>query len=438
MLNSDTTTALANFALAKYALIPRDAPFPPLKVLHVLDHSLPILDGYSIRSHGLCHGEHANGHTLSVVTSPLHQIGGGDNEESENDGTFYYRTPLDMDFSSRSIRGGWIGLRELAVIRKLRNRILEVLDAGHYDLIHAHSPVLCGLAALSAAKARRLPLVYEIRAFWEDAAVDQKKTTKHSPRYLLTRYLEQWVVEQADAVVGIASSILDDLRARGIEEQKLFHVPNGVDVDRFRPIQADAALRRELALGELPVLGFIGSLYYFEGLSWLVKAAAELHRQGTRFKLIIIGQGEDSAAIRREIAENQAQDYVHYLGKIAHQEVQRYYSVIDVMVYPRRSIRLTELVTPLKPLEAMAQQKAVLGSSVGGMRELVESEITGLLFQPENIADFCRQARRILQNRALRDTLAQQGRDFVLCEKDWRQVAKRYHKVYASALGQSA
>jgi PEP-CTERM/exosortase A-associated glycosyltransferase len=403
------------------------------RVLHVVDESLPLVSGYAVRTSGIVQAQLALGNSPMVLTGPAHQI----REEGATDtvigGVAYLRTPLPPGISQRALRGRWPLARELAIVRLLRGRIEQALDSGRFDIVHAHSPVLCGLAALQAAESRNLPLVYEIRAFWEDAAVDQSKTTMRSPRYYVSRQLENFVVNRADAVVGIAESILAELRSRGVDSQKLFHMPNGVDTDSFQPMPKDAELAAKVGVGGVPVLGFIGSLFYFEGISWLVRAAVELHRRGLRFKLLIIGHGEDAEAVTREIAAAGAQDYILFPGKVPHQEVKKYYSIIDVMVYPRRSIRLTELVTPLKPLEAMALRRAVLGSSVGGIRELVDNERTGLLFAPENVDDFCRQATRLISDCALRSTLAYQGRDMVLQEKQWNRIAARYHKIYDCA-----
>ena len=144
----------------------------------------------------------------------------------------------------------------------------------------------------------------------------------------------------------------------------------------------------ELGLDDDPVFGFFGSLYRYEGVAWLIRAAAELYSRGNRFKVLIIGSGEDEKAICNAIRECGAAGYVRTINHVPHDEIRRYYSVVDVMVFPRLSVRLTELVTPLKPLEAMSLKKAVLASSVGGHRDFVEHEGTGLLFRPEDILIF--------------------------------------------------
>jgi PEP-CTERM/exosortase A-associated glycosyltransferase len=302
-------------------------------------------------------------------------------------------------------------------------------------LLHAHSPALCGLAALQAARQAGLPCVYEIRAFWEDAAAE-RDSNRFNWRSALTRRLETYVARHSDAVTAIAKPMLHDLRSRGIPAAKLFHSPNGVDTDRFVPAKKDVQLARELRLGQDLVFGFFGSLYRYEGVSWVIGAFARLRARRRKVQLLIIGSGEDETAIRNAIRDYGAENYVHLLGRVPHEQIARYYSVIDVALYPRRSIRLTELVTPLKPLEAMALQKPVLASSVGGIRELVENEVTGLLFRPEDEQDFCRQAERIIESPSLREALAARARTFVMRERNWKELACRYAEIYSFAQSQ--
>src|SRR5271165_382875 len=342
----------------------------PKRILHVFDHSLPLLSGYSVRSHSLLRAQKNIGLVPEALTGPLHQLEELEGEDVTVSGVSYRRTHLTSGFQRHLVERRLPALRESAIVWLFRNRILKLIDSQSFDILHAHSPSLCGLAALQAGAMHGIPVVYEIRAFWEDAAVDQKKMSAHSVRYYLSRQLEQFVVRRADAVVGIARHILDDLQKRGVNSRKLFHVPNGVDVARFAKVPRDLELASQLGLAGEPVLGFIGSLYRYEGLSWLVRASAQLRRQGASFQIVIAGQGEEMPEIRDAIREVGAQSYVKLVGQVPHDQVHRYYSLIDIMVYPRRSVRLTELTTPLKLLEAMAQGKAVLASDVGGIREL--------------------------------------------------------------------
>ena len=406
----------------------------PLRVLHVLDHSWPVHTGYSIRSLHLVAAQHRLGLQPQVVTGPLQLRDDPQAVDTSVEGVFYWRTPYEGSLSEWAISGGRPILRELAVVRLIRNRILQLLDRAPVDVIHAHSPALCGLGALQAARSKNLPFVYELRAFWEDAAVDQNKTHSRSLRYIMSRKLEEYVVHGAQAVVGISRPILDELKARGANPAKLFHVPNGVDTEKFSPIVRDDRLAAELGLGAEPVLGFIGSLYRWEGVAWLVEAVAELRHRGILCKLLVVGDGEEMAAVREEVRKMNAADFVQIIGRVSHDDIERYYSVVDVLVYPRHSVRLTELVTPLKPLEGMALGKAVLGSDVGGIRELIESEKTGLLYRADDVEDFCKQAQRLIGEESLRRELGARARELILREKDWKILARRYVGIYEAAI----
>jgi PEP-CTERM/exosortase A-associated glycosyltransferase len=411
-------------------LATRVASTPMGPVLHVLDHSWPILSGYAVRSRGLLTGQARLGVPITAVSGPLQLTDDRNNIDAEVDGVPYLRTPVESRFARFCLQRRLPLLREWQVVRLLRRRIVELIDERGIRIVYAHSPALCGLAGLQAARDRGLPFVYEIRAFWEDAAVDQERSRITSLRYRLTRHLETYIARHADAVCGIASHILEELKLRGIPQEKLFHVPNGVDAERFSPRERDEKLVAQLGLPDVPVLGFFGSLYRYEGVTWLIRAAAVLRDRGHRFMLLIIGRGEESERLRAAIRETGMEGHVRLLDHVPHDEIQRYYSIADVMVFPRLSARITELVTPLKPLESMALSKPVLGSSVGGIRELVRHEETGLLFRPEDIDDFCRQAERLLQSPQLRHALGDRGRQTILRDKDWSVLATRYQTIY--------
>ena len=404
------------------------------RVLHVLDHSWPVMDGYSQRSRSLIAAQACLDFRPTVLTSPLHQQDDPGATEISLDGVTYFRTPCDKYLSGRAIRDRWPLAREISVVRLLKNRIQDLLDTEAFDLVHAHSPALCGLAALLAARSRGIPLIYEIRSFWEDSPLVRSTTWPGHIKYQLARNLETYIARHADAVVGIARPILEELKGREIPADKLFHVPNGVDVARFVPRPRDIALARELGIDESPTLGDLGTFFLWEGVAWMVRAAADLKRQGIEFRFLIVGDGADAPEVKKAIEETGVGASVRWLGRVSHDQVDRYYSVMDVLVYPRLRTRLTDLVTPLKPLEAMALGKAVLASAVGGLRELIEPEVTGVLFDPGDRADFCRQATRLLLQPDLRRKLGEKARSEVISRKDWKSLARQYESVYEAAI----
>ena len=401
-----------------------------VRVLHVLDHSWPVLDGYCQRSRSIVRAQRELGFEPTIVTGTAQEFDDPQPSEIVLDSIRYHRTSIGGGLRGYVIRKRIPLMRELCAVQRMRSRIQSLLSETDFGIVHAHSPALCGLAAAQAAKARGIPFVYEIRSFWEDSAVDQGKTSHMSLRYRLGRFLETRVASQADAIVGISHAIVNDLKSRGVPPSKLYHVPNGVDAARFTPLQKDVALAADLGVNGIPTLGYIGTLFPWEGIPWLVRAAAQLYRSGFNFRLVVIGDGMAAGEVRRAIEECDASSFVKFLGRVPHEYIERFYSVMDVLVYPRRKARVTEMVTPLKPLEAMALGKAVLGSSVGGIRELIQPERNGLLFQVENMEDFCREASKLLGDAALRSRLGQEARRAVQEEKDWSALARRYQDVY--------
>ncbi len=392
-----------------------------MKILHVLDHSLPIHSGYTFRTRAILKAQQAMGWEVRAVTGPRYNAPSPDPAVEE--GLIFHRSGSAPDGPTPI--GEW---REVAALRR---RVLEVATEWKPDLIHAHSPALVGLAASFAARRLGLPFLYEIRAFWEDAAVGNGTGREGSLKYRAVRALESHVVSRADAVAVICEGLRADLVARGVAPGKIMVSPNGVDLELFgAPPPPDRALAAQLALGEAEVIGFIGSFYDYEGLDDLVAAMPALVERCPRAALLLVGGGPMEAAIRRQAEMSPVADRIHFVGRVPHQEVERYYSLIDVLAYPRKSMRLTDLVTPLKPLEAMAQRRLVAASDVGGHRELIEQGVTGLLFPPDDPPALAAALAGLLQDRSLWEERRDVARAFVERERNWAVNVARYRPVY--------
>ncbi len=388
-----------------------------MRVLHVLDHSLPLHSGYTFRTRALLLGQRRLGWETVHLTTPRH-FKEGPNPEVV-DGLAFHRTGK---------AGGIPILGEVqATARALDRLVAEVKP----DIIHAHSPVLTALAAVGVARRHNLPLVYEIRAFWEDAAVGNGTGTEGSLRYRATRMLETWACGRADAVGAICDGLLGDLRKRGIHPAKLFAVPNAVDLDQFgTPLPRDKKLSKELGLDGADVVGFIGSYYDYEGLDDLIAAMPALVAARPKAQLLLVGGGPMEASLRAQAAASPVGDRIHFVGRVPHNEVDRYYSLVDVLAYPRKHMRLTDLVTPLKPLEAMAQEKLVTASDVGGHRELIEDGVTGTLFRADDPAALASALTGLFADRESWPARRKIAKDYVARERTWDRSVAAYVPVY--------
>lgn len=395
-----------------------------MKILHVLDHSIPLHSGYTFRTRAILEHQRALGWQTEHVTSPKHTAPSGPVEEV--DGFRFFRTCSSGGLASRLPV-----LNQVAIIRDLRRRLAEVVRETAPDLIHAHSPALDGVAAVRVGRAARVPVVYEVRAFWEDAAVDLGTSRPGGARYRLSRAMETWVLRRAAAVTTICEGLRSDIVARGIPADKVTVIPNAVDVSRFHLLdERDAALEAELGLAGKRVLGFIGSFYSYEGLALLVEAMPAMLREAKEIRLLLVGGGNEAERLRRRVAELGLAEAVVFTGRVPHDQVARYYTLCDAMVYPRLSIRLTELVTPLKPLEAMAQGKLVVASDVGGHKELIRPGETGVLFAAGDKAALTRAVLELLAQEERWPALRAAGRRFVEEERSWAASVGRYAPVY--------
>ncbi|WP_209348932.1 TIGR04063 family PEP-CTERM/XrtA system glycosyltransferase [Pontixanthobacter sp. CEM42] len=391
------------------------------RILHVLDHSLPLHSGYTFRTRAILKSQQASGLDVRGITGQRHAADGPAVEET--DGLTFYRTPGEAD--------GPVGVREWREIGALAKAIEQVCEEWRPDILHAHSPALCGHAALKASKALGIPLVYEIRAFWEDAAVGNGTGSEGSLKYRMTRALENRVVAGADAVFTICEGLRDDLIERGFHGGKIGISPNGVDLALFGdPPPRDDTLASDLGLSDSPVIGFIGSFYDYEGLDDLIAAMPDLQKKQPGTQLLLVGGGPRDEALRIQAAASPAAHAIHFTGRVPHSEVERYYSLIDVLAYPRKRSRLTDLVTPLKPLEAMAQRRIVAASDVGGHHELIEDGVSGVLMPADDPAGIATALSDLIDNRSDWQAMKERARDHVGNNHDWAQNIYRYQSVY--------
>jgi PEP-CTERM/exosortase A-associated glycosyltransferase len=399
-----------------------------MKILHILDHSIPLHSGYAFRTQAILREERALGWQTFHLTTPKHTLPGRSVEEI--DGWLFYRTmPLGRLVSRLPV------LRDVALVAATAGRLEAVARRVRPDILHAHSPALNGIAALLVARKLGLPAVCEVRGLWEDAAVDHGTTTTGSLRYRMSRAIETFALRRCHAVTTICEGLRGDLLARGLPADKITVVPNAVDTAAFpfasRP---DDRLRHELGLSGKTVLGFIGSFYAYEGLDLLVEALPMILARRPETVLLLVGGGPAEAALRHLVGKHGLDRAVRFVGRVPHDEVSRYYDLADILVYPRHSMRLTELVTPLKPLEAMARGRIVLASDVGGHRELIRDGATGYLFAADDARALADKIGEILAGADAWPRIRHTARRFVETERTWQRSVAQYRQAYERAL----
>ncbi len=400
-----------------------------MRILHILDHSLPLHSGYTFRSRAILREQNALGWETFHLTGPKHTLSVRDAPPKERvDDILFYRTK-----PGQGIMASLPVVNQLSVIHALMQRMQEVIRLVKPDILHAHSPALNGVATIAAGKKNNIPTVYEVRGFWEDAAISHGTTQKNSLRYHLTRGIETWVLKHSDAVTCICEGIKNDLLARGITEDRITIIPNAVDSRRFMPnTQRDPELESTLGLSNKPVVGFIGSFYAYEGLKLILDAMPAILKYNPDVRALLVGGGQETNNLKEKAKAMGIDRQILFTGRVPHDQVERYYSLIDILCYPRIPMRLTELVTPLKPLEAMAQKKLVIASDVGGHHELIQNGCTGVLFKAGDADDLASKILFLYKNRKYWSKILESGRKFVEHERTWVRSVARYSPVYES------
>ena len=401
-----------------------------MRILHVLDHSIPLHSGYTFRTLAILREQRKLGWETAHLTGPK-QLDCNLAEE-DVDGWHFYRTP-----AANGALTGIAGLGEIEMMGELTHRLEEVVKRVRPHILHAHSPVLNAIPALRVGRRHNIPVVYEVRAFWEDAAVDHGTSRAGGLRYRLTKMAETYALKRVQAVTTICEGLRSDIVGRGIAATKVTVIPNAVDIEKFAAGgQADSGLKQQLGLEGAQVLGFIGSFYGYEGLELLLTALPRMLARNSKARLLLTGGGPQEARLKALAQELGVADKVVFTGRVPHDQVQRYYDLVDVLVYPRLSMRLTELVTPLKPLEAMAQGRLMVASDVGGHRELIRDNETGVLFKagdPDALAD---KVLALLATPERWPALRAAARQFVETERNWAVSVGRYRNVYQALTGQ--
>jgi PEP-CTERM/exosortase A-associated glycosyltransferase len=404
-------------------------PLAPIKgrVLHVLTNSLPYRQaGYTVRAQdiGRCQLEAGLDPQLATRAGFPRSAGiRGAPTREVVDGLPYWR--LEPDLAP--------GTGPADIVAKTAEAGARLVDRLRPAVLHPATNFLNAQAALALRDRSGIPVVYEVRGFLEETWRSRiGGDVSASERYADTRTAETAVMRAADAIVTLSETMRADIVARGgVEPDRIVVVPNAVDVDRFVPGPRNEVLAARLGLGSEPVIGYISSFTAYEGIVYLIQATAELRRRGRRVRCLLVGDGEErTALVEATRAAGLDDGTVVFAGRVAHAEIQAYYRLIDVFVVPRTNDRVSQLVTPLKPYEAMAMERALVVSGVGALLEVVSDGATGRAFTPEDPISLADVLEPLLDDPTARVRLGQAARAWVVENRTWRQNGARYRALY--------
>lgn len=402
----------------------------PGRVLHVAATSLPYRHaGFTLRTQAVARCQLEAGFDPHVVTrAGFPAIDGfrGAPVESDIEGIPHHRASPDFQDVGRLD----------ATLHETARAMVPILETLRPAVMQPASNHLQAQLAFALAEPMGIPVVYEVRGFWEESwaarPTQSESVALQTEHYRLTREVETAAMLRADAVVTLAETMREAIEARGCPAEKIVVVPNAVDVERFQPRPRDAGLaaRLDLAASE-PVVGYISTFSPYEGIPCLLEAIAILRDGGHRTRVLLVGDGPAWDAIRATATRLGLDDGTLVMpGRVPFAEIDRYYSLIDIFVVPRTADRVSHFVTPLKPYEAMAMERAVVVSDLPALREIVTPGETGLAFRAEDAVDLAETLGTLLDDRALRERLGHQAREWVVASRTWAANGRRYRELF--------
>jgi len=411
-----------------YPIVKKKAEVKNDNVLYVINNSLPYhSNGYSTRAHGLLKGakKYKNIHALTRLGYP-HDLAKFKHSPKEYkhiiDGVEYYRLLSD------EFRLNHIALDKY--LDEYAKRVAEHAKEQNIGLIHSASNFVNGLAANKAAAMLGLKSIYEVRGLWEVTRISRQPEWEGSEYYNMVVKLETQAANSADMVLTITEALRKELINRGVKKE-IYVLPNGVDTKTFVPLKKDEKLKKELNLKDEVVIGYVGSILDYEGIDLLVEAISLLLKKGVKnFKFLLVGDGSYMPKIKELIKILGIERYVILTGRVPFEEVERYYSLIDIAPLPRKSLPVCEMVSPLKPFEAMAMQKVVLGSDVAAIAEIIDDGYNGMLFRKDDVEDLANRLQRLIIDKELREKIGKNAREWVVKYRDWEVLGKKLDSFY--------
>lgn len=423
-----------------YASLAEEAKVPPAhaqaitpnRSVYLLHSSLPHLSGgYALRAHGLIKGIQSAGWDVRSYTRPGFpaDTAGGDAADypaqETIEGVVYRRT------ASETARADG----EHRYMQACVDAFSRVLEEERPEVVHGRSTYLISLPAMIAARRHGLPFVYEVSGLWELVHESREDAGARKARTQRMRHFETLVMQGADRVVTLTEAMREELIARGVAPGKITLAPNSVDPQKYLPVARDQALAASLGLPPgVPVIGYVGSFVDYEGLDDLLSAARILHDEGVQFRLLMVGDGADFVRIKSMAESGPLSSLVILTGRVPYDQVRAFYSLIDICPFPRKPWQVCEVVSPMKPFEAMSMEKAVVVSDTRALCDIVIDGETGSQFAKGSVPALADALRTLVQDTSLRERLGKRAREWVIENRSWNAMGDKIVQQYRAAI----
>jgi glycosyltransferase involved in cell wall biosynthesis len=397
------------------------------RVVHLVTNALPFARaGYTLRTHKIAQAQGSLGLDPHVVTGwgwPVLQGYLAAARDVNLDGVSYHRLLPGRDP---------LPATTAALLERGTDATMQLVRQWRPAVLHAASGHQNGTVALAIRERTGLPVIYEVRGFLEESRASRLDGPYGADeQYALQRHRETQIMQEADAVVTLAGTMREEIVARGVPRDKIVLAPNAVDTDLLTSRYDGLGFRARYGIGPSKfVVGSVSSLTSYEGFSTLLEAVALLRDEGSPVRVLLVGDGAERPALLAQVEQLGLGDRAVLPGRVGPTAAMAAYCALDVFVVPRRDVRVAQLVTPLKPVEAMALGVPVIASRLPALAELLADGRAGLLVPPEDPRALADAIARIRGDTALRADLLAAGRDEVAQRRTWQQVARSYRKLY--------
>ena len=400
----------------------------PGRVLHLVNDALPATSaGYTIRTHEIALAQRQTGLDPHVVTRAGYPVTQGliDGRRLVTlDGIPYHRLlPWHIPARADQAQRQWL---------EQASQLTTTIGPA---VLHAASNYKNATIALALGERYGLPVVYEVRGFWEDTWLSRHPNAAelaHSELYRRNRDLETELMLAADLVVTLGEAMRDEIVARGVPAEKVIIVPNAVSDEFLQPLPDSTKLRQALGIGpDEHVVGEVSTLVPHEGIGTLLEATKLLRERQLNVRALIVGDGPERAALQRQAAALGLGEAAIFTGRVPAAKVREYHALLDVFVVPRTPDRVCQLVTPLKPVEAMASGLCVVTSEVRALAEIIKPDVTGALTMPQDPVALADSLELLLCSPDIRRKLGDNAREWVARDRTWAHNAARYREAYA-------
>jgi len=371
------------------------------RVLHIVTDALPPTSaGYTIRTHEIAVAQRRAGLDPHVVTPPGYPV---------TQGVLDGRRLVTLD--------------DVPYHRLVGGSITDLVERLRPQVLHPASNYKNAQVALALRDRYGIPVVYEVRGFWEDTWLSRHpgEALEDSELYQAIRDEETRCMQAADLVVTLGEAMRDELAGRGVSKDRIEIVPNAVSPEFLRePVPGSEH--------DDFVVGTVTTLTPHEGLGTLIDAARLLRERDIPVRVLIVGDGPEKTALERHAAASGVS--ATFTGRVPAAQVRDFHALLDVFVVPRTRDRVCQLVTPLKPVEAMASGLCVVTSELSALAEIVKHQVTGALTVPQDPVSLADCLEWLFYSPDIRIKLGAAAREWVAADRTWERNAMRYQEAY--------